>query len=239
MRGAEANQVLVLVDGIRANDAASSDEFQWQYALTEDIERIEIVRGPQSSIWGSDAIAGVINIIRKQGAPRNRVSGRAEVGSFDTWDLALTGSAETAGGWRLRGGVSGYETDGINISRVGDEKDGASNLTVDAGLGYDLSEAWGMELTGQFVDASTDFDDIDFFGTGLPVDADRVTDAERSYLGSRFQYRPDDSRWSGNATLNYTDSDNQNFADGGLYQQHRRPDTGRQGPRQCNAWRAG
>ena len=50
-----------------------------------------------------------------------------------------------------------------------------------------------------------------FFVHSVSLFEDRVTDAERSYLGSRFQYRPDDSRWSGNATLNYTDSDNQNF----------------------------
>src|SRR5690606_5773000 len=66
VRGAEANQLLVLIDGVRANDPASGDEFQFQFATTANIERIEIIRGPQSAIWGTDALAGVINIIRRK-----------------------------------------------------------------------------------------------------------------------------------------------------------------------------
>ena len=59
VRGAEANHVLVLIDGVRANDPASGDEFRWETLSTSNVERIEIVRGPQSSLWGSDALAGV------------------------------------------------------------------------------------------------------------------------------------------------------------------------------------
>jgi len=92
VRGAEANQLLVLVDGIRANDPASNDEFQYQYALTEDIERIEIVRGPQSSIWGTDALAGVVNIIRRRDVAASEAAGRIEAGSFDTTSWAACGS---------------------------------------------------------------------------------------------------------------------------------------------------
>jgi vitamin B12 transporter len=64
------------------------------------------------------------------------------------------------------------------------------------------------------VDAETQFDDVDFFVTGLPVDTDRVTRADRTYLRGEVRYKPSDSRWSGNASLNYTDSDNDNFYDG-------------------------
>jgi vitamin B12 transporter len=214
VRGSEANQVLVLMDGVRANDPASGDEFQFQYALTADIERIEIVRGPQSSIWGSDAIAGVINIIRRKDAYRNTVGGHAEIGSFDTLDLALNGAAETSGGLKLRGGVSYYDTEGINIARTGDEKDGSENTTVDAGLEYAFNDAWSGLLSGQFVDATTDFDDIDYFDTGLPTDGDLVTEAERTYLRGAVRYAPQASKWSGNASVNWTDSDNRNFAYG-------------------------
>ena len=66
VRGAEANQVLVLIDGIEANDPAGNDEFAFQDLTTWDVERIEVVRGPQSALWGSDALAGVVNVITRQ-----------------------------------------------------------------------------------------------------------------------------------------------------------------------------
>ncbi len=65
VRGSEANHVLVLVDGVRANDPATGDEFRWEYLTTGDIERVEIVRGPQRSLWGSDAVAAVIHFITR------------------------------------------------------------------------------------------------------------------------------------------------------------------------------
>ena len=213
VRGAEANQLLVLVDGIRANDPANSDEFQWQFALTSDIERIEIVRGPQSAIWGSDAMAGVVNIIRRKGAEERRVSGRAEVGSFDTVDLAVDG-AWSNGGLRLFGGVSRYDTDGINIARVGDEKDGAENTTASLGAEWALGDAWTLAALGQFVDATSDFDDTDFFVTGLPVDTDRVTENEQTYLQAEARFAPADSIWSGNLQANFSDTDTLNLYDG-------------------------
>ncbi|HEX5599071.1 MAG TPA: TonB-dependent receptor plug domain-containing protein, partial [Hyphomicrobiaceae bacterium] len=82
IRGAEANHTLVLIDGIEAN-AGSSGEFDFSDLMIEDIERIEVIRGPQSALYGSNAIGGVVNIITKRrGGPL--VTARAEGGSFGT-----------------------------------------------------------------------------------------------------------------------------------------------------------
>lgn len=213
VRGSEANQILVLVDGIRANDPAAADEFQWQYALTSDVERIEIVRGPQSSIWGSDAVAGVINIIRKKDAPSSYIAGTAELGSFSTTDLAVDG-AWSGSGVRLRGGLAYFDTDGINAALVGNEKDGTQNTTADLGLEWDITDALEFLASVQTVDATNRFDDFDFFDTGLPVDADRVTEADQAYWHAELRFVPEDSIWTGNATVNYTDTDNLNIYDG-------------------------
>ena len=62
-RGAEANQILVLINGVEANDIAQGSEFDFSQLSTSDVERIEIVRGPQSALWGSDALAGVVHVI--------------------------------------------------------------------------------------------------------------------------------------------------------------------------------
>jgi vitamin B12 transporter len=213
VRGAEANHMLVLVDGIRANDPASVDEFQFQFALTSSIERIEIIRGPQSSIWGSDAVAGVINIIHRRNTEATWAGGSLEAGSFETLNATAEGGV-SRGAMRLQGSVTHAETDGINIARQGDERDGSKNTTANLGMEWVVSDAWQVSASGQHVSAETQFDDVDFFVTGLPVDTDRLTEAERSYLRGEVRYRPVEGRWSGNASLNYSDSDNQNYYDG-------------------------
>ena len=213
VRGAEANHMLVLVDGIRANDPASVDEFQFQYALTSSIERIEIIRGPQSSIWGSDAVAGVINIIHRRNTEDTWAAGSVEAGSFDTVDATAEGGI-SRGAIRMQGSVAHAETDGINIAREGDERDGSKNTTANLGIEWHVTDAWQVSASGRRVRAKTQFDDVDFFVTGLPTDTDRLTEADRRYLRGEVRYHPVEGRWSGNASLNYTDSDNQNFYDG-------------------------
>ncbi|HZH09320.1 MAG TPA: TonB-dependent receptor [Microvirga sp.] len=85
LRGAESGQTLVLIDGIRVNDpSANSGEFDFSNLAAVDIERIEVLRGPQSAIYGSDAMGGVINIITRKGKGAPRVSVGVEGGSYGT-----------------------------------------------------------------------------------------------------------------------------------------------------------
>lgn len=131
IRGAEANQTLVLIDGIEMNNPASSSETDFQNILNAEIARIEVLRGPQSALYGSDAIGGVVNIITKR--PGRGWSGtvRGEGGSFNTVDgLAHAGY----GGERfyVTGGLSHYWTSGISIAEADNgatEKDHYRNLT--------------------------------------------------------------------------------------------------------------
>ncbi len=84
MRGAEANQVLVLIDGVEANDLAGADEFAFEHLGTLDIERIEVVRGPQSALWGSEALAGVINVVTRRPASGLQADAYLEGGAYGT-----------------------------------------------------------------------------------------------------------------------------------------------------------
>ncbi len=213
VRGAEANQLLVLIDGVRANDPALSDEFQYQYALTANIERIEIIRGPQSATWGSDAMAGVINIIRSKSETGKQVSGNVEGGSFGTQNLAVDGGY-SGKLFRLHGGLSYLDTNGTNIARTGSEGDGTKNTTGSMVLEFDTSEAINFRFSGQLVDASNEFDDIDFLVTGLPTDTDRITESQQVFLAGKISYEPTQSPWSGNLSVQKMDSDNDNFSDG-------------------------
>lgn len=108
MRGANSNQVLVLVDGLRASDL-STGEFDWNSILPEQIERIEVVRGPLASLYGSDAIAGVIQIFTRQ--PSKGFSVEQTLGSYGTRQT----SASFAGGdeWRYALNAGTRHTDGM------------------------------------------------------------------------------------------------------------------------------
>ena len=83
IRGANSNQTKVLIDGIDATDPATGT-FNFEHILTWDIERVEVVRGPQSGLYGADAIGGVINIITKKGSGPAQFAGSLEGGSFGT-----------------------------------------------------------------------------------------------------------------------------------------------------------
>jgi vitamin B12 transporter len=213
VRGAEANHLLVLIDGVRANDPSANDEFQYQFALTSNIERIEIIRGPQSATWGSDAVAGVINIIRKKTVDSHFLSGNVEAGSFDTFSGGMAGGY-SGDALDINAAVSFLDTGGTNISRNGGEKDGAENITGNMSLQYDASDAIRLRLSANLLDASSEYDDIDYFVTGLPVDADRLTETQQSFLSGTLNYEPPQSHWSANLSVNWMDSDNDNFSDG-------------------------
>lgn len=213
VRGAESNHLLVLVDGIRANDPASVDEFQFQYALTSNIERIEIIRGPQSATWGTDALAGVINIIRRTDDSGDYLAANAEYGSFDSLNLGVDGGI-AQGRYQLKGGIAFQNTEGTNISRTGNERDSSRNANANATLGIHATDSLRLLVSGQYVEAQTDFDDFDFIETGLPVDADLVVKAKRRYWSGEARYEPESGPWTGSFSVNWLDTDNDNFRDG-------------------------
>jgi len=158
VRGAEANHVLVLIDGIEVNDTVTG-EFDFASLLSEDIERIEVIRGPQSGLWGSNALAGVINIVTRTGEGPLQIVGRGEGGSFST----SGGSLSVRGGTdRIHGALSfvGRNTQGFNISDNGTEKDGAEQLAFHAKGGFNLTQ--NISVDG-FARRSSNVADIDSF----------------------------------------------------------------------------
>ena len=100
---------------------------QLKQSLCDDWEEIptgEIIRGPQSATWGSDAMAGVINIIRKKDVASHYLAGNLEGGSFSTINASVDGGY-TGEIFRISGGLAYFDSDGTNVSRQGNEKDEA------------------------------------------------------------------------------------------------------------------
>ncbi|MEQ1612713.1 MAG: TonB-dependent receptor plug domain-containing protein, partial [Hyphomicrobiaceae bacterium] len=114
IRGAEASHTLVLIDGIEANSGADG-EFDFSDLSAEDIERVEILRGAQSGLYGSKAIGGVVNIITKGGRGPLTMQGSIEGGSFGTRDLTARVSGGNDKGY-VAIGVHRRDTDGFNIA---------------------------------------------------------------------------------------------------------------------------
>jgi vitamin B12 transporter len=208
MRGAEANQILVLIDGVKANDPAGNAEFAFENLGTWDIERIEVVRGAQSGLWGSDALAGVINVITRQPDEELSVSGFGEGGAFDTW----------AAGTRIGGAVLGtraglsfstVDSDGTNSSRTGSENDGYRNRTANLSVASSPVDNLDLELNGRYSDIHKEFDSISYL-TGLPADTLDETDMSLAYFGGKGTLRLLENRWTQSLRAGWTHSDTDN-----------------------------
>jgi len=131
LRGFNSGNILILLDGVPLKDPTDpSFSAGLAHLQLDDVERIEVVKGAQSGIWGADAVAGVINIITKKAAPDGHVSLRGQVGSYDTKSAGITLSAAgEAGSFVLSG--DHYKTDGFSAYRPRNaEADGYTNDTL-------------------------------------------------------------------------------------------------------------
>ena len=164
IRGAESDQTLVLIDGVQVNDpSAPSGGFDFENLLVGDISRIEILRGSQSTLYGSQAIGGVINITTADPSATNHGAVAAEGGSRDTgYVTANVGDKSDSLQWRVAGNWLG--TSGIDSfdERYGGTRPNATQIGgTSAQLRYDLTPDLQFDLRGYYTQARTDFDGYD------------------------------------------------------------------------------
>src|SRR5215208_1722461 len=109
LRGGESDYVKVLVDGVPVNQSGGA--YNWANLTTDNVDRIEILRGPASVIYGSDAVTGVIQVFTRRGQPGVAVEGGAEAGTFGTVNGhgAILGGTSTLG---YSADASHHSTDG-------------------------------------------------------------------------------------------------------------------------------
>lgn len=223
IRGASSEQTLVLIDSVPVNDPTSpGGGYNFATLDTAQIERIEILRGAQSTLWGTDAIGGVVNIVTRQPEPGFGVSGFVEAGSFSTFrgGAAMFG-ADARGDFRL--GITGITTDGISMADERDgnpERDGYEAITIAGRGGLNLGAFGRLELTGRYVDSENEFDS---FGPETGVqDGDEVGFSEEfsgaaTYRAASFNGALDtllQIAWSEITRETFTDGEQSFFAEG-------------------------
>jgi vitamin B12 transporter len=160
MRGTNSNHTKVLVDGIDVGDPSNAGgAFDFAHFLTQDIEKVEILRGPQSGLYGSDAIGGVINIITKSGSGPAQLGAALEAGSFDTFNqtAVLSGSLDqfhyAANLEHFHSGKTPVTP--LDLLAPGEQRidDYYDNLTASTKLGFDVTQNLDVGLVARYTDS--------------------------------------------------------------------------------------
>jgi vitamin B12 transporter len=161
MRGATSTSTLVLIDGVQVK-SNTSGAFDFSNLQMDNIERIEILRGPQSTLWGADAVGGVINIVTKRGKGKPTHSLIFEGGSFNTFKETLISSG-ALGKFDYSASASRTDSEGFsafNENRGATEDDGYQNTTLSSRMGYNFLEDGRVELIGRYTRARNEFDGL-------------------------------------------------------------------------------
>jgi vitamin B12 transporter len=216
MRGTNSNHVKVLIDGIDVSDASNPNRtFDFGQLLTQDIERIEVLRGPQSGLYGADAVGGVISIISKKGEGPPKATGMLEGGSFVTFNQAasLSGS-EPNFNYALN--VAHFRATDTPVTplyllppgrqRIGDYYD---NMTYSTKLGADLSEDFTVNWVARYTDAMLRFTGDAGF-PGVPQAEQSTQVVHQFFTRGEGIWSLFDGRFKNYFGVNYTDHWNWN-----------------------------
>ncbi len=215
MRGTESNHTLVLIDGIEINDPSTPDgAFDFSNLLLADVARIEVLRGSQSTLYGSDAIGGVVNIITKRGRGPARFTAALDGGSRATFDQAL-GASGSVGRFDYRVTLEHFATDGESITParnrpagVSGEDDGFESVKASTRMGAQLTEDARVDLALHYLFAQNDLDTA-------PEDPNARQNNRQFFARASVQAALLDGRFDNRLGVAYSDfnRDNGNRAD--------------------------
>jgi vitamin B12 transporter len=207
LRGTQSDQVLVLVDGVEVNDPSGTGRGADLSQLpVENIERIEILRGPQSTLYGADAIGGVINVITRKGAGPLAGEVSAEGGSFGTFNetAAMRGSNSR---FNYSVGASRQDSEGISSAAEKNgnpEKDGFGRTELSSRLGWTPVSEFDATALIRWNRSNYDYDS---FLNGAPADSADHAEAERLLLNGEGKLRLFDGQWEQRLAGSWVDHD--------------------------------
>lgn len=204
VRGSESNHLVVLVDGVEVNDPSQFDQTNWGTLSSTDIDRIEVIRGPQSSLRGGDAVAGVINIITSEADQPLSANIFSEYGSRATSKSGFNVGHKSEK-LSVRLGATHLETDGIDIKPTpGGDIDGYRNTGINLKANYKYSDQLKLSLTSRKTTGMNEFD-------GWPEE--QFSDFSRLHNRFSADYNSADGLWNHVFSLADSDFENDNFKD--------------------------
>ena len=213
IRGAESDQTAVLIDGVKLNDpSATGGGYNFATLLAGNLSRIEVLRGPQSTLWGSQAIGGVVNMITEtpkgalstsvalEGGSRATAYGRIDASAGGDW-----------GGWRLAAGQ--YTTAGISnfdAAMGGKEKDGYHNTSLSGRLDVNVTDWAALDVRASYAAGRNEIDGFPAPTFAFADDPEYGKTKELvSYLGARLSNF--DGALKSRLGYAYTQTDRDNF----------------------------
>ena len=215
IRGADSTHTVALIDGVKLNDPSSpGGGFNFGNLLTGNISRIEVLRGSQSVIWGSQAMGGVINTVTREPTDDLSINARAEYGYRESGNVVGNVSGRS-GPVAASVGAGYYHSEGIsafNEDRGGEERDGHRNFGANGKVEITLTDAISVDLRGYYSDSRTDIDGFVFangvFGLG---DTPEFTDSEEFVGYSGLNFALFDGRFRNRVAFAYTSTKRENL----------------------------
>ncbi len=180
LRGGSPNQTVIMIDGVKVK-SPTTGSFDLSGLTVDDIERIEIVKGAQSTLYGSEAMAGVINIITKRGKGKPKITLTLQGGSYATAKTSfnLSGSSSTVD---YRVTASYFNTKGISAAKTGTEDDSYRNVSFSTKVGINPFENLFVDLSLRYYRDTSELDSFEF-GVGMVDDLNFTQEGEH-YLFS-------------------------------------------------------
>ncbi len=214
LRGTNSDQVLVMIDGIKVG-STTSGATAFEHLAVDQIERIEIVRGPRSSLYGSEAVGGVIQIFTRKGSDGLKPRFSAGIGSNDSHEVSVGASGGNEDGW-FSADISDYSTDGFNAKAPGSygynkDDDGYDNRSWALNGGYRFSDWASAQLHWTRNEGDNEYDGGSSFD-------DYSSENSLETLGGTLSLAPADN-WNLDLTLGRSKDDSTQYGDGD-YQSH-------------------
>ena len=214
IRGASSENTVVIIDGVKVSDHSSANGgFDFSHLMTANIESIEVLRGPQSAIWGSDAMGGVINITTKKGQAGFHTAASLEFGSnkFNQQVVNINGATESS---HYSLSASNLSTDGIS-AKTGEfddpDDDAYENQNISLKAGHQFNSLFAIDTVFSYTGAESEYD-VNLFpvDSGINYNDNYLTYRQRlAKINSHLDLLND--RWKNRLSLAYSDSKTENY----------------------------